>query len=198
MRDAHSKWLEVIIMNNISTTTTINALKSLFARYGLCEEIVSDNGTQFTSEEFAEFCARHGILHIRTTPCHPPSNGQAERYVNTVKTAIKKGISGEGDASDILSKFLFCYRSTPDSTTNVTPAELFLKQQFRTVLDLLHPNAADAFNKAKKHYQLNFDHRTKERSFNQGDKILVRDFRNASNKIKWTPGTLINRSGSRI
>ncbi|CAF4389078.1 unnamed protein product, partial [Rotaria magnacalcarata] len=78
--------------NDISTTSTIKILTSLFARYDLCEEIVSDNGTQFTSEEFVRFCVRNGIKHIRTTPGHPQSNGQAERYVNTVKTALRKGL----------------------------------------------------------------------------------------------------------
>ncbi|CAF1487624.1 unnamed protein product, partial [Didymodactylos carnosus] len=73
--DAHSKWLEVLIMNNISTKATVDALSSLFARYGLCEEIISDNGTQFTSEEFADFCARNGIRHSRTSAAHPQSNG---------------------------------------------------------------------------------------------------------------------------
>ncbi|CAF4919812.1 unnamed protein product, partial [Rotaria socialis] len=80
----HSKWLEVFMMNDISTLSTISNLKTLFARYGLCEEIISDNGTQFTSNEFTEFCARNGIRHICTSPGHPQSNGQAERYVDIV------------------------------------------------------------------------------------------------------------------
>lgn len=63
--DAHSKWLEVFMMNNISTAATMKNLTSLFSRYGLCEEIVSDNGTQFTSDEFNNFCIRNGIRHIR-------------------------------------------------------------------------------------------------------------------------------------
>ena len=49
------KWLEVFTMNDISSKSTINTLTSLFARHGLCEEIISDNGTKFTSEEFTEF-----------------------------------------------------------------------------------------------------------------------------------------------
>jgi transposase InsO family protein len=194
--DAHSKWLEVIIMRNITTTATINALTTLFARYGLCEEIVSDNGTQFTSDEFAEFCGRHGIRHIRTAPGHPQSNGQAERYVDTVKTALKKGITDGGNLSDVLCKFLFRYRSTTHSTTNSTPAELFLKREFRTVLDLLRPNAVDASNKARTRYQTNFDQHAKARIFNPGDKVLVRDLRKSPNIVKWIAGTLIRRSGS--
>ena len=47
--DSHSKWLEVIEMTQTSTHHTICVLRQLFARYGLPQQIVSDNGPQFTS-----------------------------------------------------------------------------------------------------------------------------------------------------
>jgi hypothetical protein len=198
--DANSKWLEVFMMNNITTSSTIHVLQTLFARFGLPEQIVSDNGTQFTSEEFADYCARNGIQHIRTTPQHPQSNGQAERYVDTVKCALKKGLHNGGKLSDVLLKFLFCYRTTPHTTTNLSPAELFLKRQPRTVLDLLRPNSNsnDASNKARLRYKKNFDRHSKRRIFHEGDKVIVRDFRIDPNKIKWTPGIILNSQGSRI
>ena len=171
-------------MNNITTTNTINALLTLFSHYGLCEEIVSDNGTQFTGGEFAEFCARHGIRHTKTSPGHAQSNGQAERYVETVKLALKKGIAEGGSISEVMMKFLFSYRSTPHATTNVSPAELFLKRQLRTVLDLLRPTTVDLSHKARERYKKNFDRNTREREFHPGDTVIVRDFRNAQNKIK--------------
>ena len=53
--DAHSKWPEVIQMHSTTSSKTIEALRNLFVKYGLPEQLVSDNGPQFTSEEFAEF-----------------------------------------------------------------------------------------------------------------------------------------------
>ena len=50
--DAYSKWLEILLMPTTTLNKTIETLKSLFARYGLLEQIVSDNGPQFTSDEF--------------------------------------------------------------------------------------------------------------------------------------------------
>ena len=50
--DAHSKWPEVIQMSSTTTSKIIEALGNLFARCGLPEQVVSDNGPQFTSEEF--------------------------------------------------------------------------------------------------------------------------------------------------
>ncbi|XP_055355953.1 uncharacterized protein K02A2.6-like [Paramacrobiotus metropolitanus] len=88
--DALSKWPEVIPMKHATTDGVIESFLNLFSRYGICAEIVSDNGTQFTSEPFAQFCAQFGIKHIRTPPGHPQSNGQAERFVQTVKDGIAK------------------------------------------------------------------------------------------------------------
>ena len=61
--DAHSKWPEVFEMTQTSTWQTIGVLRQLFSRYGLPQQVVSDNGPQFTSEEFATFMRANGIKH---------------------------------------------------------------------------------------------------------------------------------------
>ena len=83
--DAHSKWPEVAIMSSTTSASTIEVLRSLFARYGLPEQVVSDNGPQFTSDEFAQFLKLNGVKHIRSAPYHPASNGQVERFIQTLK-----------------------------------------------------------------------------------------------------------------
>ena len=55
--DAYSKWLEIFLMPTTTSNKTIETFKSLLARYGLPEQIVSDNGPQFTSNEFKWFCS---------------------------------------------------------------------------------------------------------------------------------------------
>ena len=81
--DAHSKWIEVFKMNSTTAITTIEVLRTVFACFGIPESIVSDNGPQFTSSEFTEFCGLNGIRHVRVPPYHPSSNGLAERAVQT-------------------------------------------------------------------------------------------------------------------
>ena len=73
--DAHSKWPEVIPMTSTTATKTIQELRLIFARWGLPEQLISDNGPQFVSEEFAEFSRTNGIKNIRVAPYHPSSNG---------------------------------------------------------------------------------------------------------------------------
>ena len=82
--DPHSKWPEVYATRSITARTTIRILKQIFATFGVPEVLVSDNGTQFTSYEFKEFCVSQGINHLRIAPYHPQSNGLAERFVDTL------------------------------------------------------------------------------------------------------------------
>ena len=79
--DAHSKWPEVEVMTSTTAAKTIEVLRRMFASHGLPEQIVSDNGPQFVSEEFAAFMRANNIKHIRSAPYHPASNGLAERFV---------------------------------------------------------------------------------------------------------------------
>ena len=88
--DAYSKWPEVIPMKVITATRTIKELHTIFARWGLSEQIISDNGPQFISEEFQKFAQSNGIKHSKIAPYHPQSNGAAERFVQTFKQAMKK------------------------------------------------------------------------------------------------------------
>ena len=85
MVDTHSKWPEVHIMSTTTATKTIAVLRDIFARYGLPQQLVSDNGPQFIAEEFSRLLRLNGVKHIKCAPYHPASNGAAERMVQTMK-----------------------------------------------------------------------------------------------------------------
>ena len=120
--DSHSKWLEVEIMSSVTSEATTEKLREMFARFGIPMQLVSDNGSQFTSREFAEFTKANGIKHTVVAPYHPRSNGQAERFVQTCKQYFKT--EGSNSIKQSLSRFLFSYRTTPSSVTGQTPATL--------------------------------------------------------------------------
>ena len=83
--DARSKWMEVIPMSTTTTEKTLEVLHNLFTSYGLPEQLVSDNDPQFTSSEL-ELCMReNGIKHIKSSPYHLTSNGEAERFVHMAR-----------------------------------------------------------------------------------------------------------------
>ena len=96
--DSYSKWLEVAVVPSCSTSATIRFLRNVFATHGTPDQIVSDNGTAFSSVEFKSFLERNNIRHSTSAPYHPSSNGLAERYVQTFKEALKKS---QGDIDTV-------------------------------------------------------------------------------------------------
>ena len=87
--DAHSKWPEVFVMKETTATKTIEILRVIFGRFGLPEQVVTDNGPQFVSEDFSHFLKSNGIKHIRCAPYQLALNGLAERFVQSLKMALK-------------------------------------------------------------------------------------------------------------
>ena len=88
--DAYSKWIDVFELGHSATATqTVNCLLRFISTFGLPKVIVTDNGPQFVSHEFALFCQQNAIHHHRTPPYHPASNGQCERIVQEVKKCLK-------------------------------------------------------------------------------------------------------------
>ena len=64
-------------------------LSSLFFRYGILEEMASDNGSQYISQEMKDFAKMYGFEHITSSPHYPQGNGQADRMVRTIKNLLK-------------------------------------------------------------------------------------------------------------
>ena len=84
--DAHSKWIDVHLIQSITSTK----IRMVFATHGLPHKVVTDNGTSFTSEQFRTFLSQNGIIHVTTAPYNPSSNGLAERAVQTFKQGLKR------------------------------------------------------------------------------------------------------------
>ncbi|KAJ8385583.1 hypothetical protein AAFF_G00184450 [Aldrovandia affinis] len=164
-------------------------LRGIFATHGIPAVLVSDNGPSLVSAEFEHFLKKNGIKHVTTAPYHPSSNGCAERAVRVFKEGIKK--MGEGSVETKLSRFLFKYRSTPQTTTGATPAELLMNRRIRTQLDLVRPSLAGkvGLNQAKQ--KEHHDKHARDRTFTEADSVYVRGYAGQ----KWIPATLIERTG---
>ena len=124
--DYFSRYPEIIQMSSTTSLSTIAALKSVFSRHGIPEEVRSDNGPQYSSQEFAAFSTAYNFKHATSSPLYPQSNGQAERMVQTVKKILRQ--------SNDIHKGLLVYRSTPMPWCNLSPAELSMGQRLRTQL----------------------------------------------------------------
>ena len=176
--DAHSKWPEVAILSTSCTSQkTIDILQSLFARYGLPEQLVSTNRPQFRSKEFEQFSRANGIRNNRSAPCHPASNGQVERFIRTMKRSLQ---ASERDGQSLhhnLAEFLFTYRTTTHATTKVTPSELFLGQHLRTRFNFLRKHPKEVVRTSQAEQKQTFDRQTKDRRVFHGSPVMVRYYR---------------------
>ncbi|PIC40074.1 hypothetical protein B9Z55_011551 [Caenorhabditis nigoni] len=195
--DAKSKWAEVKIVKTISATSTVRTLKEIFSQNGLPETIVSDNGTQFVSKEFATMCQENGIEHLRSPAFHPQSNGQAERFVDTLKRGLKK-LKGEGSVSnETLSEFLLHYRSTPSTAlSGISPAEAHLNRRLRTKMSLMMPQLnkrSGGSENCSMKKQFDKHHGVKARAYIKGEKVFIKLFE--KNKWSWKPATVDRRKG---
>ncbi|XP_020621537.1 uncharacterized protein K02A2.6-like [Orbicella faveolata] len=117
-------------LNSTTSAAIINHLKSIYAEYGTPESLVTDNGPQYSSREFAAFCNHWGINHITSSPLYPKRNGFIERMVQTVKNLLKKSdAAGQDPYLALLS-----YRTTPIDRNLPSPAKVLSQRDYRTQL----------------------------------------------------------------
>ncbi|CAC5423216.1 unnamed protein product [Mytilus coruscus] len=76
--DYYSSFFEIDRMYDTSSKTVISKLKQHFARWGIPEKVISDNGPQYSSEQFRQFSQIWDFKHKTSSPGHPQSNGKAK------------------------------------------------------------------------------------------------------------------------
>lgn len=185
--DAYSKWPEVKVVNDLSSATLIKELRQIFAEQGLPDCLVSDNGRSFISKEFKEYLVKNGIKQILVAPYHPASNGQAERTVQVIKNKLKKQTSEPWNVK--LPKILYGLRSTPNTVTETTPAEMLNNRRFRTIFDNLNPLS---YKNNKNNDTMESNENTKVRSFEVGQAVYVRNY---CGNPRWLKGIVEKRVG---
>ncbi|XP_067943236.1 uncharacterized protein [Watersipora subatra] len=102
--------------------------------------MVTDNGPQFVSNEFDQFCTMHVIKHITSPAFHPASNGEAERFVQTLKQSVETNCERGEKVKTALQLSLTAYRCLPHPSLNwKSLAEVLHGRQPRNTLTLLKP-----------------------------------------------------------
>ena len=87
--DEFSRFPFAFPLRNITSSSVIKCLSTIFVIFGTPGFIHSDRGTQFVSSEFHNFCRQNGVASSKTTPYHPQGNGQNERFNGIVWKAVQ-------------------------------------------------------------------------------------------------------------
>ena len=100
-----------------------------------------------------------------SAPYHPATNGEAERFVQTFKHALKAARLDPGTLETKLARFLLSYRTTHNATTNVSPAEFLFKGQIRTKLTIVVPKVSSTVSYKQAAQKKWHEKKAKQRDF---------------------------------
>ncbi|UYV64850.1 K02A2.6-like [Cordylochernes scorpioides] len=180
--DYYSRFPIVVQLDRLTANVVVRSCKSIFARHGIPETVVSDNGTQFgAAREFANFARQYGFTHVTSSPRFPQSNGMEVAGVKIAKLILKKNQDP--------SLGLLEYRSTP-LENGYSPAELLMGRKLRTTLPIapenLNPRLVDSQTlrrkerRRRKDMKSRYDRRcgaTDMEELSEGDTVWITDMR---------------------
>jgi len=119
--DEFSRYPIIKMTKGLTSKQAITALKAVFKVYGIPKRIKSDNGPAFRSNEFANFAKDMNFEHQLITPEHPEANGMCEGFMKNINKTIRIAkLTGQNWKMN-LERYLRDYKSTPHSTTLISP-----------------------------------------------------------------------------
>ena len=206
--DYYSRYYEYAVMTSTTTVKVIDNLEEIFSRHGLPITIKSDNGPQFISGEFRDYCVQNGITHLKTTPKWPQANGEVERQNASLMKRIRIAQAEGLDWKKELRRYVTKYRSIDHTTTGKSPAELLFNRKMRGKLPELHADCRldletrdrDAEVKAKTKAYADKAVNAKPSDITVGDQVLVKQERKDkfSTPFNPTPYRVVNKTGNSV
>lgn len=136
--DYATRYPEAVPLKNTTAETIADELIRIFARLGIPDKILTDQGTNFMSDLMRQLTTLLRIKPMRTTPYHPQTDGLTERFNGTLKAMLRK-FAREAPKSwdELLPYLLFAYREVPQASTGFSPFELLYGRPVRGPLDIV-------------------------------------------------------------
>ena len=208
--DYYSRFYEVAILNSSTTTDKVVCkLEEIFSRHGLPVTLKSDNGPQFISSGFADFCATHGINHVTVTARWAQANGEVERQNSSIMKRIRISQAEGKDWKRDLNSYLLVSRSLPQATTGISPAELLYGRKIRTKLPSIvdrpyyeHQEIRDRdqVNKTKSKLYADSKRHANYSDVSLGDQVLLKQDKRdkLTSEFHHDPHTVVQKSGNSV
>ena len=208
--DRYSRYPEVEIVRSTKASSVIPKLDKMFAAHGIPDTITSDNGPPFNGSEYKRYLTALGTNKHSSTPRWPQGNAEVERFNQPLGIALKTAtIEGKVWQQEI-NRFLLQYRTTPHSTTKVSPAELLFNRVVRGAFPSLKKSKVVDRHKEAKENEISSQRynkqyadrrrRTKPSDLKVGDYVLVKqDQRNKlTATFSETQYTVTERNNSQV
>ena len=136
--DYATRYPEAVPLPRIETERVAEALIDVFSRVGVPREMLTDQGSQFTSEVMKEVSRLLSLKQITTTPYHPMCNGLVEKFNGTLKQMLRRMCAERPkDWDKYLNALLFAYREVPQESMGFSPFELLYGHGVRGPMKIL-------------------------------------------------------------
>lgn len=136
--DYATRFPEAVPLPSIETERVAEALVDIFSRVGVPSEILTDRGSQFTSDLMREVSRLLSLRQLTTTPYHPICNGLVEKFNGTLKRMLKRMCEERpNDWDRYVGPLLFAYREAPQASTGFAPFELLYGRTVRGPMAIL-------------------------------------------------------------
>lgn len=197
--DHYSDFFELNILEDMTPTSVIKAMKSNFARYGISEKVCTDNGTNFNCKQMEKFARDYDFEHRMSSPNHQQGNGKAEAAVKIAKNLIKKAEENGND----YELALLHWRNTPNKIGS-SPSQRFLSRRTQTLIPTTTKNlqpkvvkhVPEAIQERRESAKYYYDKKTQARpDLMMGQPVWVQ-LKHDRNDI-WTPATVTNQLSDR-
>jgi len=121
-----TKWIEAEPVAQITAHKIQHFVwKNIVCRFGVPKRLVSDNGTQFASQQLSKLCTEVGIKQVFASVEHPQTNRQVESSNRVLLRGLKRRLEKtKGTWAEEVPRIVWAYHTTPQSTTRETPVSL--------------------------------------------------------------------------
>ncbi|KAG0441667.1 Transposon Tf2-6 polyprotein [Dictyocoela muelleri] len=181
------RYTNVFYLPKITTIEVMKCFKEWFKKFKIPKYIITDNGRQFVSKKMSTFLFKNKIIHIKTSPYNPQSNGISERIYQTITRIINSNKNEK--ISTIIKKINFTLINSYNRMIGCSPIEIIreyseldlLRRNYKINLEEIIRRSDINKNKSVKYKNKN----KRKYSFKIGDKIFIKVKETSKDSLKW-------------